>query len=95
MTLADFRTNLTKEVIDEVKSYFKEKVYNAIIPRTVKLTEAPGFGQPIALYARDSVGAEKYAEVVDEILALRVSTESIENKEVTEVLEGSHGQEIG
>ena len=68
MTLADYRTNLTKEVIGEVKKYFGKKVYEAIIPRTVKLTEAPGFGKPIALYDPTSIGAKKYEEVAREIL---------------------------
>jgi chromosome partitioning protein len=70
MTLADYRTNLTKEVIEEVRKHFGTKVYNAVIPRTVKLTEAPGFGQPIALYDPSSVGAKKYEEVVREMLGV-------------------------
>ena len=53
-------TEPTKEVIEEVKRFFGEKVYKTVIPRTVKLTEAPGFGKPIALYAKDSTGAKKY-----------------------------------
>ena len=68
MTLADYRTNLTKEVIEEVKQYFGDKVFNAVIPRTIKLTEAPGFGKPIALYSKESIGAKKYEEVTYEIL---------------------------
>ncbi|MCM8782239.1 MAG: AAA family ATPase [Candidatus Omnitrophica bacterium] len=70
LTMADFRTNITKEVIQEVKNYFKEKVYESIIPRSVRLTEAPSFGQPIALYDKDSIGAQKYAELTKEILGL-------------------------
>jgi len=76
MTLADYRTNLTKEVIDEVKKHFQDKVYQTIIPRTIKLTEAPGFGQPIALYAKDSIGAKKYESVAKEILGTYVSDET-------------------
>lgn len=68
MTLADYRTNLTKEVINEVVKHFGDKVYSSVIPRTVKLTEAPGFGKPIALYDPSSIGAEKYEQVVKEIL---------------------------
>lgn len=69
LTMADYRTNLTKEVIEEVKKYFADKVYKTVIPRTIKLTEAPGFGKPIALYDKDSPGAKSYEAVVDEILA--------------------------
>lgn len=68
LTLADFRTNLTKEIIQEVKNHFPEKVYQTIIPRSIRLTEAPSFGQPIVLYDKNSLGAEKYAELSREIL---------------------------
>ncbi|MFH0762968.1 MAG: AAA family ATPase [Candidatus Omnitrophota bacterium] len=68
MTMADFRTNLTKEVVQEVKNYFKEKVFKTIIPRSIRLTEAPSFGKPVALYDKDSIGAIKYEELSREIL---------------------------
>ncbi|MFH1046456.1 MAG: AAA family ATPase [Candidatus Omnitrophota bacterium] len=67
LTMADFRTNLTNEVIAEARSFFKEKVYVTIIPRNIRLSEAPGFGKPIALYDRKSIGAEKYLELCREI----------------------------
>ena len=73
LTMADFRTNLTKEVIQEARNHFKDKVYTTVIPRNVRLTEAPSFGQPIALYDKDSLGAEKYAELSREILGLPLS----------------------
>lgn len=95
MTLADYRTNLTKEVINEVKAFFGDKVYKTIIPRTIKLTEAPGFGQPIALYAPDSLGAQKYKEVTCEILGISKETQSIENKGIEEKMEEIYGKEIG
>ncbi len=69
LTMADFRTNLAKEVIQEVKNYFPDKVYQTIIPRNIRLTEAPSFGKPIALYDSESIGAQKYAELSQEILA--------------------------
>ncbi len=100
MTLADFRTNLTKEVISEVQKYFGDKVYKAIIPRTVKLSEAPSFGQPIAVYAKDSIGAKKYGDVVEEILGIHLEeknekkTEPVENKELISSLEEENGEEI-
>lgn len=95
MTLADYRTNLTKEVIKEVQNYFGNKVYKSIIPRTVKLTEAPGFGKPIALYAPDSVGAQKYEDVAKEILGLSLEAQPIINKEVTINSEENYGEKIG
>ena len=68
--MADFRTNLTKEVIQEARNHFKDKVYNTVIPRNIRLTEAPSFGKPIALYDKDSLGAKKYEELSREILGL-------------------------
>ncbi|MFC2149836.1 ParA family protein, partial [Candidatus Auribacterota bacterium] len=50
LTMSDIRTKLSKEVINEVKNYFQDKVYNTIIPRNVRLSEAPSFGKPIAYY---------------------------------------------
>lgn len=104
MTMADYRTNLTKEVIGEVKRHFGEKVYNAIIPRTVKLTEAPGFGKPIALYDNNSLGARKYEELTHEILDIPFSSENEESLELAQGLENEglinkaeedHGEKIG
>jgi len=69
LTMADFRTNLTKEVIQETRNYFKDKVYTTVIPRNIRLTEAPGYGKPILLYDKDSLGAQKYEELSKEILS--------------------------
>ena len=68
MTMADFRTNLTTEVISEIKNFFKDKVYKTIIPRNIKLSEAPSFGKPVILYDKNSLGAKKYEEFVLEFL---------------------------
>ncbi|MEW5759082.1 MAG: AAA family ATPase [Candidatus Omnitrophota bacterium] len=68
LTMADYRTNLAREVIDEIRSYFKDKVYKSIIPRNVRLTEAPSFGKPIVVYDPNSIGAKKYQELAQEIL---------------------------
>jgi len=73
MTMADYRTNLTQEVIDEVKKHFGSKVYKTVIPRNVRLSEAPGFGKPIFLYDKDSEGAKKYKEFTREFLLFNVS----------------------
>ncbi|MBN1689326.1 MAG: ParA family protein [Candidatus Omnitrophica bacterium] len=68
LTMADFRTNLTQQVIEEVKSYFKEKVFKNIIPRTVKLSEAPSFGKPAVIYDPHNKGSEGYRSVGIELL---------------------------
>ncbi|MFH1198547.1 MAG: AAA family ATPase [Candidatus Omnitrophota bacterium] len=68
MTMADLRTNLAKEVIQEVRNHFQDKVYNTVIPRNIRLTEAPSFGKPIALYDKESLGAQKYEELSKEVL---------------------------
>jgi chromosome partitioning protein len=70
LTMADYRTNLTKEVIQEVRNYFKDKVYQTVIPRNIRLTEAPSYGKPIALYDKDSIGAQKYEELSKEVLGV-------------------------
>jgi chromosome partitioning protein len=71
-TMADYRTNLTNEVISEIRNYFKEKVYKSIIPRNIRLSEAPSYGKPITLYDPNSLGAIKYRELAEEVLS-RVS----------------------
>jgi len=72
LTMADFRTRLCNQVIEEVRSYFKERVYKTVIPRTVRLSEAPGFGKPILLYDKRSKGALAYQELAQEFLARQV-----------------------
>lgn len=74
LTMADYRTNLTNEVINEIKSYFKEKVYESVIPRNIKLSEAPSFGKPIMCYDGQSAGAKKYAELAEEFLKRNPTT---------------------
>ncbi len=70
MTMADFRTNLTNEVINEIRNYFKEKVYSTVIPRNIRLSEAPSFGKPINHYDASSVGAIKYKELAQEFIGI-------------------------
>ena len=70
MTMADFRTNLTNEVINEIKNYFKDKVYKSIIPRNIRLSEAPSFGKPINYYDAASSGSLKYKELAEEFLLM-------------------------
>ncbi len=78
LTMADFRTNLTKEVIQEVQNHFKDKVYKTIIPRNIRLTEAPSYGKPVALYDKDSLGAKKYEDLAREVMGLKVSNLAVE-----------------
>ena len=68
LTMNDARTNLSNQVIAEVKNYFKNNVYKTIIPRNVKLSEAPSFGMPISVYAPKSKGARCYEKLTNEIL---------------------------
>ena len=68
LTMADFRTNLTKEVVTEVRKFFNDKAYTTVIPRSIRLSEAPSYGKPIVLYDKESIGAEKYEELAKEIL---------------------------
>lgn len=69
LTMLDARTNLGIQVIEEVKKYFQDKVYNSIIPRNVRLGEAPSHGKPIITYDPKSRGAEVYLDLAKEVLA--------------------------
>ena len=68
LTMYDGRLNLTQQVVHEVKKYFPKKVYSTVIPRTVRLSEAPGFGCPIFYFDRSSKGAAAYSALADEFL---------------------------
>ena len=67
-TMYDGRTNLTQQVVAEVKKFFPRKVYANVIPRSVRLAEAPGYGRPINYYDKSSKGAKAYRALVEEIL---------------------------
>lgn len=83
LTMADFRTNLTQQVIEEVKGYFKEKVFGAIVPRSVKISEAPSFGKPAVLYDPHNRGSKAYYEVAKEFVA-RYAPKAQESKQNSE-----------
>lgn len=70
LTMLDARTNLGIQVIDEVKKYFQDKVYQTIIPRNVRLSEAPSHGEPIVLYDARSRGAQVYLEFAKEVMGV-------------------------
>ncbi|AJQ30088.1 ParA family protein [Pelosinus fermentans] len=68
LTMFDARTNLSIQVVDEVKNHFRHKVYQTIIPRNVRLSEAPSHGQPITRYDPKSKGAEVYTDLAKEVI---------------------------
>ena len=68
MTMFDPRTKLSEQVVEEVRRYFGGQVYDTIIPRTVRLSEAPGYGEPITMYDSKSRGAETYRALAAEVL---------------------------
>lgn len=69
LTMYDGRLNLTRQVVEEVKKFFPKKVYSTTIPRNVRLSEAPSFGQPIIYFDRASKGSEAYNALADEFLS--------------------------
>jgi chromosome partitioning protein len=69
MTMYDARTNLSQQVVEEVRGVFGDKVYQAVIPRNVRLSEAPSFGLPILKYDAKSKGAEAYRQLAEEVMA--------------------------
>ena len=71
-TMYDGRTNLSKDVVDNVKNNLNANIYNTIIPRNVSLAEAPSHGLPITLYEKKSAGAESYRNLAKEVVEKRV-----------------------
>jgi len=69
LTMVDDRTNLTQQVAGEIRGHFKDKVFRTVIPRSIRLGEAPSFGKPILLYDIRSRGAEAYLELAKEVMA--------------------------
>ena len=68
LTMFDSRTRLSKEIVAEVKNFFKDKVFNTIIPRNVRLSESPSYGKPITLYDKSSEGYKAYEKLAKEVL---------------------------
>ena len=68
LTMYDARVSLSKQVADEARKFFSDRVYRTVIPRNVRLSEAPSFGKPIVLYDPHSSGAESYRELAKEVL---------------------------
>jgi len=97
LTMFDSRMNLSKQVIEEVKKHFGDKVYKTMIPRTVRLAEAPSFGKPMILYDKSSKGTLAYLKLTKELLSkqpkslqhhttvnLTVETQNINEQTITE-----------
>lgn len=70
LTMYDIRTNLSNQVVKEVKKYFNDKVYKTVIPRNVRLSEAPSFGMPITVYDPKSKGAKSYEKFAKEFMKI-------------------------
>ena len=77
LTMLDNRTNLGLEVVQDIKSYFKERVYDTIIPRLVRLSEAPSHGKPIIAYDPKSRGAEAYINLAKEVISRNGKVEEL------------------
>jgi len=69
LTMYDSRTNLSREVMEDVVAHFKEKTFKSIIPRNIRLSEAPSLGKPISAYSPESQGAQAYEKLADEFLS--------------------------
>ena len=70
LSMYDGRTNLSIQVVEEVKKYFRDKVYTSIIPRNIRLAEAPSYGLPAILYDPRSRGADAYMQLADEFVEM-------------------------
>jgi chromosome partitioning protein len=70
LTMYDKRTNLSNQVAEDVRNYFKEKVYQTMIPRNIKLSESPSFGKPINVYDADGVGSQSYRNLAKEVVGV-------------------------
>jgi chromosome partitioning protein len=69
MTMYDKRTRLSQQVVDEVRDFFVDTVFETLIPRSVRLSEAPSFGQPVTLYDPSGRGAEAYRQLAKEVIS--------------------------
>jgi chromosome partitioning protein len=85
LTMYDARLNLSKQVADEAKEYFGARMFRTVIPRNVRLAEAPSFGKPILLYDIGSIGAQTYLNVAEELITRTVNRSSADNIEATRI----------
>jgi chromosome partitioning protein len=86
ITMFDGRSNLSQQVLKEIKKFFGDKVYSTIVPRNIRLAEAPGFGKPVLSYDRHSTGAEAYLALAKEFLTRRgITVETVKETPPLEV----------
>jgi chromosome partitioning protein len=86
LTMFDTRTKLSEQVVAEVRRFFGYRVYDTVIPRTVRLSEAPGYGQPITTYDGGSKGAKAYRSLAQELLRRPVSDEAVPAEDLPPVI---------
>jgi chromosome partitioning protein len=86
LTMFDSRTKLSEQVVAEVRRFFGARVYDVVIPRTVRLSEAPGYGQPITTYDGGSKGAKAYRKLAREVLNRPVTDEAVPAEELPAVI---------
>lgn len=77
LSMFDGRTNLSIQVVEEVKKYFKHLVYTTLVPRNIRLAEAPSFGLPVIHYDAKSRGAEAYFDLADEFIDIQEDKNAI------------------
>jgi chromosome partitioning protein len=85
LTMYDARLNLSRQVADEAKEYFGARMFKTVIPRNVRLAEAPSFGQPILMYDIGSIGAQTYLSVAEELIKRTVSRTAAEAIEAARI----------
>jgi chromosome partitioning protein len=93
LTMYDSRTKLSEQVVEEVRRYFGGRVYDTIVPRTVRLSEAPGFGKPITAYDSRSKGAKAYRRLAREVLERESVEEPLPENEPPAVVSIQRGEE--
>ena len=93
LTMYDSRTKLSEQVVEEVRRYFGTRVYDSIVPRTVRLSEAPGFGKPITAYDSRSKGAKAYRRLAREVLEREAVEEPLPQEEPPAVVSIQRGEE--
>ena len=86
LTMFDSRTKLAEQVVEEVRKYFGSRVYDTVIPRTVRLSEAPGYGKPITIYDPSSRGAKAYRSLAREVATRPVDQEVPSAGDLPEVI---------
>ena len=89
LTMYDARLNLSRQVATDAREYFGAQVFQTVVPRNVRLAEAPSFGKPIVLYDVQSIGAQSYIAVAHELLARETEARPQLHHELTSVVDGS------